>query len=103
MLLETANKNKNFIPIGKNIIQPDTVYQLLRKNNQLFVFKTNITTSAIVDRITSYNVCYTKLLRKTGKVDYYDTKNGLASNWITDITEDREGDIWIAHWDLEFV
>lgn len=55
VLLETANKNKNFIPIGKNIIQPDTVYQLLRKNNQLFVFKTNITTSAIVDSITYWS------------------------------------------------
>lgn len=49
----------------------------------------------------TYNGGLYKQDPKTGKVDYYDTKNGLASNWITDITEDREGDIWIAHWDLE--
>ncbi len=36
-----------------------------------------------------------------GAVTYYDVKNGLASNWITDIIEDRHGNIWIGHWDLE--
>lgn len=37
----------------------------------------------------------------SGDITYYDTKNGLASNWITDILEDEKGNIWISHWDLE--
>lgn len=34
-------------------------------------------------------------------VNYFDIKSGLASNWITDIIEDRNGNVWIGHWDLE--
>ncbi|MBN2165967.1 MAG: SpoIIE family protein phosphatase [Marinilabiliaceae bacterium] len=38
---------------------------------------------------------------KSGKIAYFDIKSGLATNWITDIIEDRKGNIWIAHWDKE--
>ncbi len=37
----------------------------------------------------------------SNKIHYYDTDSGIASNWITDIIEDKTGNIWISHWDLE--
>ncbi len=30
--------------------------------------------------------------------EFYDTDDGLASNWITDITEDKNGVIWAGTW-----
>ncbi|MCW3805157.1 two-component regulator propeller domain-containing protein [Plebeiibacterium marinum] len=36
----------------------------------------------------------------SGEVQYYDIKDGLASNWITGIIEDRNSNIWISHWDM---
>ncbi len=34
--------------------------------------------------------------RDTFKI--YDDKDGLAANWISTISEDREGNIWVGHW-----
>lgn len=37
------------------------------------------------------------LLRfRKGQVDRFTSKEGLSDNFVTDITEDREGDIWVA-------
>lgn len=46
----------------------------------------------------TYNGGLSKLEPGKGKFEFYDTRNGLASNWITSITEDRKGNIWIGHW-----
>ena len=42
-----------------------------------------------------------KYISKTGKFEFYDTKNGLAGNWISAITEDRMQNIWVGHWNLD--
>lgn len=34
--------------------------------------------------------------RDTFKI--YDDKDGLAANWVSTITEDRDGNIWVGHW-----
>ena len=48
----------------------------------------------------TYNGGLYKQENSTKKTIYFDIKDGLASNWITDILEDKKGNIWIAHWDL---
>ena len=35
---------------------------------------------------------------RAGNFTQTDTRHGLASNWITSITEDRNGNVWIGHW-----
>lgn len=35
----------------------------------------------------------------SGNFSIIDTKAGLATNWISDITEDIYGNIWTGHWD----
>jgi ligand-binding sensor domain-containing protein/serine phosphatase RsbU (regulator of sigma subunit) len=35
---------------------------------------------------------------KTGKFKIYDIRDGLASNWITSIKEDSQGNIWLGSW-----
>jgi len=35
---------------------------------------------------------------KESQFTFIDTRNGLSSNWITSIAEDRNGNIWIGHW-----
>lgn len=47
----------------------------------------------------TYNGGLYKFEKKTGKFSFIDTKNGLATNWISDITEDKFGNIWTGHWD----
>jgi ligand-binding sensor domain-containing protein/serine phosphatase RsbU (regulator of sigma subunit) len=46
----------------------------------------------------TYNGGLSKLDPLENNFLYYDTHDGLASNWITSITEDRAGNIWIGHW-----
>jgi ligand-binding sensor domain-containing protein/serine phosphatase RsbU (regulator of sigma subunit) len=46
----------------------------------------------------TYNGGLSKMIPKENKFQDYNTQNGLASNWITSITEDRSGNIWIGHW-----
>jgi ligand-binding sensor domain-containing protein/serine phosphatase RsbU (regulator of sigma subunit) len=47
----------------------------------------------------TYNGGLYKYDQVTKKFEYLDTKNGLAANWITTITEDRQHNIWVGHWD----
>jgi len=35
---------------------------------------------------------------KTGKFKIYDIRDGLASNWVTSIKEDSQGNIWLGSW-----
>ena len=37
--------------------------------------------------------------RDTFKI--YDDKDGLAANWVSTITEDNMGNIWVGHWDRD--
>ncbi|MBN1251273.1 MAG: SpoIIE family protein phosphatase [Bacteroidales bacterium] len=37
-------------------------------------------------------------LSKNGKIETYNTKNGLADNWISTITQDSKNQIWIGTW-----
>lgn len=46
----------------------------------------------------AYNGGLTRLDHATQKFQYYRTSEGLASNWITSITEDKWGNIWAGHW-----
>lgn len=46
----------------------------------------------------THNGGLSKLDHETGQFSFLDTRNGLASNWITTITEDRKGNIWVGHW-----
>jgi ligand-binding sensor domain-containing protein/serine phosphatase RsbU (regulator of sigma subunit) len=39
-----------------------------------------------------------KYIYQTKKFEFYDTKNGLAGNWISSITEDRHQNVWVGHW-----
>jgi len=49
---------------------------------------------------TQYGGLY-KYDYQTKKFEYYDTKNGLAGNWINAITEDRQQNIWVGHWNQD--
>jgi ligand-binding sensor domain-containing protein/serine phosphatase RsbU (regulator of sigma subunit) len=49
----------------------------------------------------TYNGGLYKLDRKRNKYEYFDTRNGLSSNWISSITEDSKGNIWVGHWSLD--
>ena len=49
---------------------------------------------------TQYGGLY-KYDQQAKKIEYYDTKNGLAGNWVSSITEDRYQNIWIGHWNLD--
>ena len=49
----------------------------------------------------TYNGGLYKLNNETGIFRYFDIKDGLATNWITSITEDNQGNIWTGHWDPE--
>src|SRR5262249_31112981 len=33
---------------------------------------------------------------RDNRIDHYDRTNGLSSNWVTSIHEDREGNLWVA-------
>ncbi len=46
----------------------------------------------------TYNGGLAKLNLQHQVFQDYSTKNGLASNWVTSITEDRAGNIWVGHW-----
>jgi len=46
----------------------------------------------------TYNGGLSRMNPKDKKFEFLDTKNGLASNWITSITEDRKGNLWVGHW-----
>ncbi|HLO58198.1 MAG TPA: two-component regulator propeller domain-containing protein [Bacteroidales bacterium] len=46
----------------------------------------------------TYNGGLSKMDARDKSFTYYDTGDGLASNWITAITEDKSGNIWIGHW-----
>jgi ligand-binding sensor domain-containing protein/serine phosphatase RsbU (regulator of sigma subunit) len=46
----------------------------------------------------TYNGGLTRINRNDKSMTYIDTRNGLASNWITCIMEDRKGNIWAGHW-----
>ncbi len=48
----------------------------------------------------TYNGGLYKQDQRSGNIEYYDIKDGLASNWITSIIEDKTGNIWIGHWDM---
>ncbi len=47
----------------------------------------------------TYNGGLYKQNGSSGKFSYYDIKHGLANNWISAITEDVTGNIWVGHWD----
>ena len=49
----------------------------------------------------TYNGGLSKLNPKEKKFTFIDTRNGLASNWVTSITEDRKGNLWVGHWKNE--
>ncbi len=46
----------------------------------------------------AYNGGLSRMDHVTQKIEYYRTSEGLASNWITSITEDKWGNIWAGHW-----
>lgn len=46
----------------------------------------------------TYNGGLTCMNSGDGSMTYMDSRNGLASNWITCITEDHKGNIWTGHW-----
>ncbi|MBN2213889.1 MAG: SpoIIE family protein phosphatase [Bacteroidales bacterium] len=50
----------------------------------------------------TYNGGLYKMDSKNGEFTFIDTKNGLAANWITNIIEDKSGNIWTGHWDNNF-
>ncbi|MBN2613938.1 MAG: SpoIIE family protein phosphatase [Bacteroidales bacterium] len=47
----------------------------------------------------TYNGGLYKLDHHSNKFTFFDTKAGLATNWISSITEDKSGNIWTGHWD----
>ena len=47
----------------------------------------------------TYNGGLYKMDRKTDKFTFIDTKDRLATNWISSIIEDKTGNIWTGHWD----
>jgi len=49
----------------------------------------------------TYNGGLYKYDQKTHIFEYFDIKRGLASNWVTTITEDRQQNIWVGHWDMD--
>ena len=50
----------------------------------------------------TYNGGLYKMDPKTLEFTFIDTKNGLAANWITNIIEDKSGNIWTGHWDNNY-
>jgi len=44
----------------------------------------------------SYNGGLYKYIRKEKKLIYYDKRDGLSSNWISCITQDSRGNIWVG-------
>jgi len=46
----------------------------------------------------TYNGGLSKLNPKEKKFIFFDTRNGLAANWVSAITEDSNGNIWVGHW-----
>lgn len=46
----------------------------------------------------SYNGGLYQYKKKLGKLKIFDTRDGLASNWISTVNEDREGNIWVGTW-----
>ncbi len=45
-----------------------------------------------------YNDGLYRMNKKTGKIDWYDIKRGLGSNWISYITEDSRGRVWVVNY-----
>ncbi len=50
----------------------------------------------------TYNGGLYKMDPKTLEFTFIDTKNGLAANFVTSITEDKSGNIWTGHWDNNY-
>ncbi len=46
----------------------------------------------------SYNGGLYHYIKKTGELKIYDVRDGIASNWISCVNEDKEGSIWIGTW-----
>jgi ligand-binding sensor domain-containing protein/serine phosphatase RsbU (regulator of sigma subunit) len=46
----------------------------------------------------TYNGGLSKMNSKEKKFTFYDTRNGLAANWVSSIIEDSKGNIWVGHW-----
>lgn len=46
----------------------------------------------------SYNGGLYHYLKGMANLKIYDTRDGLASNWISSISEDSEGNIWVGTW-----
>ena len=80
---KTGNSFESYIPKGLSTYFSPTVMFEDSKGNLWF---------------GTYNGGLSKMSPRDNRFMYYDTHDGLASNWITSITEDREGDIWIGHW-----
>jgi ligand-binding sensor domain-containing protein/serine phosphatase RsbU (regulator of sigma subunit) len=46
----------------------------------------------------TYNGGLIKYIHSKDTFQIYDDKDGLAANWVSTISEDRAGNIWVGHW-----
>ncbi len=49
----------------------------------------------------TYNGGLIKYINSRDTFKIYDDKDGLAANWVSTISEDREGNIWVGHWAID--
>jgi len=50
----------------------------------------------------TYNGGLYKMDSKTKEFTFIDIKDGLAANWVTNIIEDKSGNVWTGHWDNKY-
>jgi ligand-binding sensor domain-containing protein/serine phosphatase RsbU (regulator of sigma subunit) len=49
----------------------------------------------------TYNGGLIKYIHSKDTFKIYDDKDGLAANWVSTISEDRSGNIWVGHWAID--
>jgi ligand-binding sensor domain-containing protein len=49
----------------------------------------------------TYNGGLIKYINSRDTFKIYDDKDGLAANWVSTISEDSEGNIWVGHWAID--